>query len=199
MAIAQDGQARGGIIKCRVIESGNFTTGGWTIEGGDATVAEAAAYTDTYGAKLKKATWIEKAVSTVGYETIHVKYRRQTNAFDSGENLVVEWYDGSDWNNLETIQSASYGDGLQDKTCASGADDNADFKVRFITNAGAGNEYAYLDDIVISGTAAADTTQVSADPANGSLSIMLTAATIKEFRLLLSGVLLVVSSAPSPT
>jgi hypothetical protein len=147
-------------------ESGGFATGGWTTQNGDASVSEGAAYTGSYGAKLKKATWIEKAVSTVGYDTIHVKYRRQTNAFDAGENLVVEWYDGSSWNPLETVQSASYGDGLQDKSCGAGADENANFKIRFLTNANKNNESAYIDDVVVSGTSGVpDTDPPTPDPA----------------------------------
>ncbi|MHC4478640.1 MAG: hypothetical protein ACYTEL_23635 [Planctomycetota bacterium] len=147
-------------------ESGDFATGGWTTQNGDASISEGAAYTGSFGAKLKKATWIEKAVSTVGYDTIHVKYRRQTNAFDAGENLVVEWYDGSSWNPLETVQSASYGDGLQDKTCGAGADENANFKIRFLTNADKNNESAYIDDVVISGNSGVpDTDPPTPDPA----------------------------------
>jgi hypothetical protein len=147
-------------------ESGDFATGGWTTQNGDASVSEGAAYTGVYGAKLKKATWIEKAVSTVGYDTIHVKYRRQTNGFDAGENLVVEWYNGSGWNNLETVQNADYSDGLQDKTCGAGADENADFKIRFLTNTDKNNESAYIDDVVVSGTSGVpDTDPPTPDPA----------------------------------
>ncbi|MHC4483543.1 MAG: hypothetical protein ACYSW4_08350, partial [Planctomycetota bacterium] len=146
-------------------ESGDFGTGGWTTQNSDAAVKERAANTGTYGAEAAKVTWIEKAISTVGYETIHVKYYRQTKGFDSGENLYVEWFDGSSWNPLETVQKASYGDGLQDKVCGAGADENAGFKIRFRTNGNKVNEYAFIDDVVISGTAtAADTDPPTPDP-----------------------------------
>ena len=141
-------------------ESGNFTAGGWTTQNNDAAVTTRSVYSGTYGAEAAKTTWIEKALSTAGYETIHVKYRRETNRFDSGEYLYVEWYDGSGWNPLETVQNADYGDGLQDKVCGTGADDNAGFKIRFRTNANKVNEYAFIDDVVVSGTS----TVVDTDP-----------------------------------
>lgn len=134
-------------------EGGDFA-GGWTTQNGDATVSSQVEYSGVYGVKLKKSTWIEKAISTEGFSTIHVKYRRETAGFDSGENIYIEWsVNGNDWYNLETVQTASYSDGLQDKTCASGADDNSGFRVRFRTNASHNNESGKVDDIEITGTA----------------------------------------------
>jgi len=132
-------------------ESGNFTAGGWTTQNGNATVATAAKYTGVYGAKLAGTTWMQKAVSTVGKSTIHVKYARKTKGLDAGEYLYVEWsIDGSAWNNLETTQATTWAS--QDFTCGSGANNNANFRVRWRTNASAASsEYAYVDDVVITG------------------------------------------------
>jgi hypothetical protein len=133
-------------------ESGNFTAGGWTV-GGTATVRNDANYTGTYGARLANTTWMQKIKNTEGYDAIHVKYRRATKSFDAGENLYVEWsIDGNTWNNLETVQTASYSDGLQDKLCNTGADNNPNFRIRFRTNANRTTEYAYIDDVEITGT-----------------------------------------------
>ena len=135
-------------------ESGNFTYGGWTIQNSKASVSSSVVYTGIYGAKLKKTTWIEKTISTEGFTSIHVKYRRKTKGLDSGENLYVEWStDGQTWYNLETVRTASYGDGLQDKTCGTGANNNSGFRVRFRTNASSNGEYAGIDDVEITGTA----------------------------------------------
>ncbi|MCJ7728986.1 MAG: hypothetical protein MUO27_03785, partial [Sedimentisphaerales bacterium] len=132
-------------------ESGGFTAGGWTKQNTNATVTTSAKYTGAYGAKLAKATWMQKAVSTVGYNTIHVKYARKTSGLDTGENLYVEWsIDGSAWNNLETTQATTWAS--KDFTCGSGANDNANFRVRWRTNASGTNEYAYVDEVVITGT-----------------------------------------------
>jgi len=104
--------------------------------------------------------------STVGYTDIHVTYYRQANRFDAGENLYVEWYDGATWNALETTQSGSYGDGLQDKLCGVGANENANFRIRFRTNANRRSERAFVDNVVISGTGSiADTDPPTPNPA----------------------------------
>jgi len=132
-------------------ESGNFTVGGWTTQNANATVSTKAKLTGAYGAKLAGTTWMQKAISTVGKSTIHVKYARKTAGLDAGENLYVEWsIDGSAWNNLETTQATAWAS--QDITCGSGANNNANFRVRWRTNANsAANEYAYVDDVVITG------------------------------------------------
>jgi hypothetical protein len=130
-------------------ESGDLVTGGWTTSG-NASASNKAEYTGTYGAKLKGTAWMEKAISTAGFTDIHVKYARKTGGLDSGEYLYVEYHDGSQWNELEATQASSWAS--QDKTCGSSADNNADFKLRFRTNANKANEYAYIDDVEITGT-----------------------------------------------
>jgi hypothetical protein len=47
------------------------------------------------------------------------------------------------------VRNASYSDGLQDKVCSTGADNNANFRIRFSTNANQTAEYAYVDDVEI--------------------------------------------------
>ncbi len=130
-------------------ESKDFATGGWTTSG-TTNVSTKAKYTDDYGAELKGSAWIEKAISTAGFTDIHVKYARKTNGMDDGEFLAVEWYDGSNWHELESTQASSWAS--LDKTCGVGADDNPNFQIRFITNADKNNEYAYIDDVEITGT-----------------------------------------------
>jgi hypothetical protein len=131
-------------------ESGDLVTGGWTISG-NASASNKAEYTGTYGAAVKATAWMEKAISTAGFTAIHVKYVRRTGGLDSGEYLYAEYHDGTQWNELEATQATSWAS--QDKTCGSGADNNADFKIRFRTNANNASEYAYIDDVEITGTA----------------------------------------------
>ena len=131
-------------------ESGNFTAGGWTTQDADATVATAAKYTGTYGAKLAQTTWIQKMQSTANYNTIHIKYDRRTYGLDAGEYLYVEWStNGTTWNNLETTQATTWAS--RDFVCSTGANNNANFRIRFRTNASSASEYAYIDNVVISG------------------------------------------------
>jgi hypothetical protein len=132
-------------------ESGNFTTGGWTVAGSP-TVSTAAKYTGTYGARIpgsSSANSITKSKSTVGYTTIHVKYDRKVTA--TSVTLVVDWStDGSSWNTLETVTTTAWAS--KDFTCASGANNNAGFRIRFRTTTGASNKYAYVDNVEITGT-----------------------------------------------
>jgi M6 family metalloprotease-like protein len=142
-------------------ESGNFTVGGWTPTG-TASVTNNAANTGTYGAKLPATSTttssITKSKSTVGYNTIHVKYDRKVT--NTVATLVVDWStDGSTWNTLETTTSTLWAS--HDFTCASGADNNAGFRIRFSTTATSNNtRSAYIDNVQITGTAIPSTTTV---------------------------------------
>jgi hypothetical protein len=40
----------------------------------------------------------------------------------------------------------------KDMTCGSGADNNANFKIRYRTNGDKNNESAYIDDVEVTGT-----------------------------------------------
>lgn len=169
-------------------ESGNLTAGGWTTSG-SATVNNAAAYSGSYGASLKKVASIQKAVSTVGYQAIHIKYARKTIGMDSGEYLYAEWStDGSVWNVLERTQDTSWAS--RDLACAAGANNSAGFRIRFRTNASSTSEYGYVDGVEISGTynMAPDNDPPSPNPmtwatvpyATGSTSIAMVATTASD-------------------
>jgi hypothetical protein len=103
-------------------------------------------------ARIKWNGYIEKALSTAGYSNIHVKYERRTVAMDAPDEwLFVEWWDGSDWNELEHTRDG--GMVAKDMTCGSGADDNANFKVRWRTNVDKNPEFGEVDDVEITGVA----------------------------------------------
>ena len=170
-------------------ESGSFAAGGWSTSS-QATVVSSAAYTGNYGALLKKTAWIEKAVSTVGYDSIYVKYARKTKGLDTDEYLLVEWYDGSTWLELERTRDNSSWSSVE-KTCGIGADDEAkaNFKIRFSTNGNAGNDEAMVDDVEITNIPPApDNTPPTPDPltwysppsATGPTSISMTADTASD-------------------
>jgi len=90
------------------------------------------------------------AISTTGSTGIQVSYVRRTTAFDSGENLVVEWsIDGSNWNLIESTQATSWGPTTFSP--GAGADNNPGFRIRFTTNANKNNEKAFVDDVEVTG------------------------------------------------
>lgn len=130
-------------------ESGSFVLSGWTTSNTLAEAKTEAKYTGSYGAKLYKTTWMQKMISTKGYQGVYVKYRRSTTGYDAGDNLYVEWsVDGTNWNNLETVQNASFSDGLKNIRCI-GADDNSGFRIRFRSTATENGETAYIDDVEV--------------------------------------------------
>ena len=98
-----------------------------------------------------KTTWIEKAISTGGFTQIHVKYaRKQNSGMDEGEYLFVEWFDGTDWHEIERTQDVSWA--YKDFLLDSGADDNPNFKLRFRTNCDKVPEVGFVDDVEVVGT-----------------------------------------------
>lgn len=166
-------------------ESGNLTTGGW-ITSGNVTI-NTDAYSGSYAARTNRIASLTKSISTESFTNIHVKYARKTSGLDPDEYLVVEWYDGSSWHELESTQATSWG--YMDYTCSSGADNNPLFKVRFSTVGADNKEYTYIDSVEItSGTSGPDTTPPSPDPmtwatvpyATGSTSISMTADTASD-------------------
>lgn len=166
-------------------ESGNLTSGGWFSSG--TVTAENDAYSGSYAARTNRAAWLEKSISTETFSNIHLKYARKTAGLEAGEYLLVEWYDGSSWHQIE--QTADTAWSLKDIALPAGADNNKFFKVRF-TAVGADNkEYTYIDAVeIVEGTSGPDTTPPTPDPmsfasapaATGTTSISMTAATASD-------------------
>ncbi|MCB9915577.1 MAG: S8 family serine peptidase [Planctomycetes bacterium] len=128
-------------------ESGTFT--GWATSGNVA-VSTQADQGGTYGARISRTSWIEASISTAGYDTIELSYARRTSGLDNGENLYVEYWNGSSWVNVETTRSTSWA--FPTWSLGGDADDNAAFKIRFRTNANRNNERADVDDVEVVGT-----------------------------------------------
>ncbi len=141
----------GPVIFSDGFESGDFVYSGWITSGDTATVASKAAYTGSYGVKLAKESWIEKAASTAGYTDIHIKYVRKTYGLDPGEEFYARWHDGDTWHILETTLDENWVE--KDWTLGSTANNNPDFKIKFSSNGGhPSQEYSCLDVVEVSGT-----------------------------------------------
>ena len=78
-------------------ESGNLTAGGWRRQNTDAYASAAAGFDGAWGAQLRRKTWIERAVSTLGMTDIQVSCVRRTTGLESSEFLFAEWWDGAAW------------------------------------------------------------------------------------------------------
>ena len=133
------------------IFSDDYESGGdWDDDNGTVTINSDAAYNGSNGLELKMNAWILKNISTAGYSDIHFKYARETVDYDPNEYLVVEWQDGSTWNQVESTADTNWAE--MDFTLPAGADNNADFKIRFSAGGSANDEYAHIDDVEITGT-----------------------------------------------
>ncbi len=131
-------------------ETGSFVAGQWVKSSSNAAVVTGAKRTGVYGARLKHTSNIYRAISTVGYSSVQLKYSRRTTGFDAGETLVVEFWNGTAWVTVETTASTAWAD--QTFNLAASAAGKATFKVRFRTNANQTAERADIDNVELIGT-----------------------------------------------
>lgn len=131
-------------------ESGNLGAGGWTAQNGDASVTNQAARSGAKGARMKRTTWIERAVNTSGYAVIRLEYSRRTQGLDSNERLHVEWWSGSVWQLVESTNSTSWADQVFVLDAAAG--NNPAFRIRFRTDANLTNERGDVDNVRVIGS-----------------------------------------------
>ena len=130
-------------------ESGNLTAGGWVVQNTQAAAATGAAQSGSWGARLNRATWIEKSVSTAGYNTISIVVGRRTNGLDAGEFLYVEWWNGTAWTVAGTVNTTAWATATFNLPAA--AANNAAFKFRFRTNANGNSERGDVDNVSLRG------------------------------------------------
>ncbi len=132
-------------------ESGSLETQNWTCSGsgnpwtiGTDGLTNKAVATNTGGVNA-----IEKSIDTAGYENVTFSFEAKTEALDAGENLTVDWYNGTQWTNLlQTVVTESTGFNYE---LPAGAGNNSDFKIRFLCDIGEG-EYCYVDNVEVNGT-----------------------------------------------
>jgi subtilisin family serine protease len=129
-------------------ESG-FAAEGWSTSG-NTQISSKADQGGTYGARIKRTSWIEVSVSTAGYDSVELSYARRTRNMDSGESLTVEYWNGSSWVTVESTTSTSWA--VPTWQLAASADNNSAFKLRFRTNANRNKERADVDDVELIGT-----------------------------------------------
>ncbi|MCP5107777.1 MAG: metallophosphoesterase family protein [bacterium] len=163
-------------------ESGDTASGGWVTSGKVKIGTDS--YSGTYAAYTNRIASMTKSIHTLGFSTIHVKYARKTVGLEPDEYLVAEWYDGSNWHEIERTQNTSWA--YVDYELPAGAGENAQFKLRFSTLNVDSKEYTYVDQVEITGGGSTpDTTPPTPDPmtwatvpyATGSTSISMTATT----------------------
>ena len=134
-------------------ESGNIDN--WTTSGAGAawTALTVDSYAGTYNIYTENTdgeSIVEANVSTVGYENITFSFYAYTNGLDNGEYIATDWYDGSSWTNLLSVEDiGSYT--LYSYNLNISADNNANLRIRFRCSSGANNEECHVDNIQVSG------------------------------------------------
>ncbi len=132
----------------------------WTTSPGLGTIqvtnetAQAGTYSVEMGNKANNIETIELAVPTTGYQNIVVSYyRAEGGNWEAGDYFEFEWYDGTGWNQEEIVYNDWGGFVFKSFSLASGADNNANFKIRFRHNntTNGNGESVFLDVINVSG------------------------------------------------
>jgi len=132
-------------------ESGGLTFGGWTKKNKRVKVNTKAAYSGSYGLRLRKKQWAQVAIDTTGFYSNHLMItRRSSQKYDAGEDFRVRWSVGSGWNDLDV----SSGEGWQNQfmlNLPSAADNNPNLKLRFKSYGNMANEWGDVDDLALMG------------------------------------------------
>jgi len=131
-------------------ETGNLTAGGWSVTG-SAVASTGARQAGSWGARISGTASMERAISTVGFNTITLSVSRRSSGMDAGEFLYLEWFNGTAWTVASTVNTTAWTTPTFSLPAA--AANNAAFRIRFRTNASANNERGDIDNVTVRGTA----------------------------------------------
>lgn len=139
------------------IYSTNFNSGygGWTSSGNVSSVASPALQPNSV--RLRGIASITRTVSTVGYTGISVTWNMAASSLETNDYCYIEVNTGSGWTAIGSLtdgqDTSAFFNGTT--TNISGADQNANFQVRYRSTGATTGDYCYAEDITVSGTAAA--------------------------------------------
>ncbi len=121
----------------------------WT--NGGAYCSTVSVYEGAKSAKFDNTESVTASISTSGYTNITVKYAVDTSDMQSGDSFTSEWYDGTSWNNMETI-SSGFSTWTEKEFIITDVDaeDNADFQLRFKVD-NASSNFTYVDAVELTG------------------------------------------------
>lgn len=112
---------------------------------------------DGHAAQLRRRGAMETSVSTIGYDLIQVHFALGAKSLDKGtESVVAEWSDGSGWQELTRISDGDEDSQLHAYSFAlpATAAHNPSLGLRFVLHGSGGRDYAYIDDVLITGQVA---------------------------------------------
>ena len=139
------------------IYSTNFNSGygGWTASGNVSSVASPALQANSV--RLRGVASITRTISTVGYTGISVTWNMAGSSLEVGDFCYVEINTGSGWTAIGSLTNGQDTSAFFNGTAnnISGADQNANFQVRYRGTGATTGDYCYAEDITVSGTSAA--------------------------------------------
>jgi PKD repeat protein len=100
--------------------------------------------------------WVERSVSTAGFEQIRLSVWIEAQSFEDWEYLIVYWHDGQDWHEPVSIDNhhpAAAGNGLTliEIDLPAGAADNPGFGVAFGMWGTDSGDVGIVDDLLVTG------------------------------------------------
>jgi len=130
-------------------ESGGFGAGGWVTQNARAKVTHRAALDSSFGARLKKDTWMEKTISTAGFDDIELNLSHRSKNYEGADELVIEYFNGTTWQTVHATNETQW----HNRNYKIGADgaNNASFRIRIRTTALEAKERADIDNVELTG------------------------------------------------
>ena len=139
------------------IYSTNFNSGysSWTASGNVSSVASPALQPNSV--RLRGTASITRTVSTVGYTGISVTWNMASSSLETNDYCYAEINTGSGWTAIGSLtdgqDNSAFFNGAANNI--SGADQNANFQVRYRGTGATTGDYCYAEDITVNGTSAA--------------------------------------------
>jgi len=128
----------------------------------------------THSIRLNRTESIAQTISTEGYQSIATSFYLGAAGLESADAVRTLWYDGSQWTTLKQIIN---GDPEEDGQLhyfqyqlPASANENAAFRLRFEITGDANRDYAYVDDVVVTGEPVLRTLSLTG-AGNGSVKV----------------------------
>ncbi len=146
-------------------ESGSLSTKSWVVGGGSSanwTAGTGNPYEGIYDAEATNTgsdTYMINSINTSEYTNLTITFYKEVSiGSGASAEFKFDWYDGSSWHNLEDDTSDDGGNYVKKTfTLPAGAENNPNFKIRYICNSQAGgglfggDGICYLDYVTLIG------------------------------------------------
>ncbi|MBK6645496.1 MAG: hypothetical protein IPG44_07040 [Anaerolineales bacterium] len=150
--------ARAGVqAQTATIYTANFNSGysGWTSSGNVSSVATPSIAPNSV--RIRGTASITRTISTVGYTDISVTWNMAASSLESADHCYVEVNTGSGWTAIGTLNDGQDNSSFFGGTAnnIAGANQNANFQVRYRGNGATTGDYCYAEDITVTGASGA--------------------------------------------